>query len=407
MKELLNYQSPEITSTDKIFLWASGTDLQILKRSTHSDKVKLFCLGGIILATGVLAALAGGYAFYTIFGPKQSSVNINEPIDYGIMFASMVFGSIWGYIILNLDRYIVSSTGKGDGTEAITPREWKNAIPRMLLGAIIAMTISQPLEIRMFQSEINAELKKKQAEYAKERRVQIDGEQKDEYDRLVTERTKREDDKKKVENEMERLKKEMIEELTNSVRPGFGGRATRIKGEIISDSLKSFGISKEIEDFNKRIDNIAAQRIERYKTIEEEPKGKDGLLERIRIAHDIGGWITIFIMFLFLALELTPIFFKLMIIKSPYDYLEENVHEIIKAREAIEHRSDYYKKDKDGFDADLVKFHAAEQLSAEQIGIIEAQMALTKKIIEDWKNRKSADIDKNLDDYVKESDKNG
>lgn len=403
MKELLNYQAPEFTSTDKIFLWASGTDLQILKRSTYSDKVKLFCLGGIILATGVLAALAGGYAFYTIFSPKEHTVSVVQPIDYTVLFLAMVFGLIWGYIILNLDRYIVSSSGKGDGTEAITAQEWKNAIPRIILGAAIALTISQPLEIRIFQSEINAELKKRQADYAKERRAQIDTEKKDEYDRLITERTKREDVKKATEIEMTRLKQEMIQELTNSTRPGFGDRAKRIKAEVIGDSIKIVSIENEIKDYNTRIESIGTERKERYKDIEDEATGKDGLLERIKIAHDIGGNISFFIMFLFLALELTPILFKLMIVKSPYDYLEENVQEIIKAREAIEHRAGFYKKEEDGIDSDFLKYHAAEQLSAEQIAIIEAQMKLTRKIIDDWTKKKSNDIDQNLDNYVQEN----
>jgi Domain of unknown function (DUF4407) len=406
MKELLNYQSPEITKIDRLFLWASGTDLQILRRSTYSDKVKLFCLGGIILATGVLAALAGGYAFYTIFSPKEISVSIDkQPMDYGTMFLSVLFGAIWGYIILNLDKYIVSSTGKGDGTEAITPQEWKNAIPRIILGAAIAMTISQPLEIRIFQSEINAELKKRQAEYATERRTQVDAEQKTEYADLVTERTKREEEKKKIAEEVVKLKQEMITELTNSTRPGFGDRAKRIKDEAEDGEKRIESIEKEIADYNKRLDAITAQRTEKYKAVEEESKGKDGLLERIRIAHEIGGGITFFIMFLFLALELTPIFFKLMIIKSPYDYLEENVHEIIKAREAIEHRSAFYSKENDGFDADFVKYHSAEQLREEQIGIIEAQMALTKQIIDEWKAKKSKDISNNLEHYVNENPK--
>ena len=33
---------------------------------------------------------------------------------------AICFGIIWGLIIFNIDRFIVASTGKGDGTEAIT-----------------------------------------------------------------------------------------------------------------------------------------------------------------------------------------------------------------------------------------------------------------------------------------------
>ena len=64
---------------------------------------------------------------------------------------SIFFGVIWGLIIFNIDRFIVASTGKGDGTEAITSGEIKAAIPRILMGMIIAITISKPVEIRCFK----------------------------------------------------------------------------------------------------------------------------------------------------------------------------------------------------------------------------------------------------------------
>ena len=34
---------------------------------------------------------------------------------------------------------------------------------------------------------------------------------------------------------------------------------------------------------------------------------------------------------LFMAIELTPIFFKMMLIKSPYDFMNDNVKALIKA----------------------------------------------------------------------------
>ncbi|MGF1556196.1 DUF4407 domain-containing protein, partial [Paucihalobacter sp.] len=76
--------------------------------------------------------------------------------------------------------------------------------------------------------------------------------------------------------------------------------------------------------------------------------GLDGLLERIKLAHKIAGvWISLFITLLFLAIELTPIFFKLMLIKSPYDFLKNNVEELIKAEQGIYIQYNYH-KDKNG-----------------------------------------------------------
>ena len=125
------------------------------------------CLGGIIVATGVMAGIAGGYAFYTIFEPRGSA--IEQEFSLPVSLLSVIFGMIWGLMIFNIDRFIVTSTGKGDGTEAITWEEFKGAIPRIIMGAIIAITISKPVEIRMFKTEIDTQLHteqmKKKQEY--------------------------------------------------------------------------------------------------------------------------------------------------------------------------------------------------------------------------------------------------
>ena len=64
------YQTPKSSKLMRLFWRASGADRYILERSTYGDQIKYVCLGGIIIATGVMAAIAGGYAFYTIFEPK-------------------------------------------------------------------------------------------------------------------------------------------------------------------------------------------------------------------------------------------------------------------------------------------------------------------------------------------------
>ena len=56
------YKTPKPGITMKMMWKAAGADRYILERSTYSDHVKFACLGGIVVATGLMAALAGGYA---------------------------------------------------------------------------------------------------------------------------------------------------------------------------------------------------------------------------------------------------------------------------------------------------------------------------------------------------------
>ncbi|MBK7735011.1 MAG: DUF4407 domain-containing protein [Chitinophagaceae bacterium] len=58
-----------------------------------------------------MADLAGGYAFYTIFEPRGSAIEYTT--SWATTLISIAFGIVWGLIIFNIDRFIVTSTGKG------------------------------------------------------------------------------------------------------------------------------------------------------------------------------------------------------------------------------------------------------------------------------------------------------
>src|SRR6476469_6930517 len=55
------------------FLWfCAGADGSLLERCPLSDWVKYQGIGGIVLATTVLAFVSASYAFYTVFSPQNS-----------------------------------------------------------------------------------------------------------------------------------------------------------------------------------------------------------------------------------------------------------------------------------------------------------------------------------------------
>ena len=145
--------------------WCAGADNYFLNISPKQDRVKYAGIGGIVLCTGILAAFSGGFAFHTIFGPKGDAMEISRMTTFLDIVGSMIFGFCWGLIIFNLDRFIISSTGKGDGTDAITGKEMIQALPRIIIALILGFAISAPLEIKILESEINAELQKFQEGY--------------------------------------------------------------------------------------------------------------------------------------------------------------------------------------------------------------------------------------------------
>lgn len=430
------YETPKPSKLMRLFWKAAGADQYILERSTYSDQIKYTCMGGVVVATGVMAALAGGYAFYTIFEPKGSALdsillkehnweslkNITEEakkvikgerlnyIDYSTAFIATIFGLIWGLIIFNIDRFIVTSTGKGDGTEAITAKEFKGAIPRIIMGMIIALTISKPVEIRMFKTEIDVELAKMQ-DSVKNEHIAIKNRQtelnikieKEKIDKLSTETSKKYESFKKLQ---ERYLNE-CQGMGSSQGRGCGPIAESIKQQMTTDSTEYFSINSVnlplIDTARSHIIYYEAERANNIIEAEKVAGGLDGLLMRLKIVHRpdmAGGWISIFITLLFMAIELTPIFFKLMLIKGPYDFMDENIKELKKAENAIEIQHDYY-KDKEGQQRDLIINHQSIKLLNEKSKLLAAQTELNEYAINKWKEEQKKKIDSNLDDYIK------
>ena len=94
----------------------------------------------MLLATFVLAALAAGYAIYSVF---------NNPV-WAVLFAI-----IWGLIIFNFDRFLVSTMRK----YGVSRRKqvWI-AAPRLVLALLIGFTIARPLELKIFEKEIDVQI---------------------------------------------------------------------------------------------------------------------------------------------------------------------------------------------------------------------------------------------------------
>ena len=403
----------------RVLWYAAGGDRYILERATYGDQVKYMTLGGVIFATSFMAAMSGGYAFYTIFSPRSFGVE-DTTVFTDVVYYSIIFGLFWGIMIFNLDRFIVSSTGKGDGTEEITWKEFKGAIPRIIMGTIIAITISKPVEIRMFKTEIDVKLYENQLIAQKkyqdltnkiyDERIKS---KEDELEKLA-------DDKEKIQNRIAQLNSDKAK-ITPSVIPKKVVRfVDGIEKEITiypqNPLIKSveIEIERQYEELDKidmlnsgRVASLLAQKdtlnIDKgniNKQSVKQAQKLDGLLERIKLADEVAGiWISLFITLLFMAIELTPIFFKLMLVKSPYDYLKDNIDELIKAENGIYTLYDYH-KDRKGVERDYTVHYNVEKIISEKKEAAKAQDILAKYAVEKFIEQKKREIDKNPESFI-------
>jgi len=413
------YNTPKSNFFMRVLWYAAGGDRYILERATYADQVKYMTLGGVIFATSFMAAMSGGYAFYTIFSPRSFGVE-DTTVFTDVVYYSIIFGLFWGIMIFNLDRFIVSSTGKGDGTEEITWKEFKGAIPRIIMGTIIAITISKPVEIRMFKTEIDVKLYENQLIAQKRCQELINTIYNERIKNVEIEIDKIGLEKENIQNKISKLNSDrsMITPTVPGTvfKPDENGISRPYPVSVSNPLLKS--LDSEVKRMVKELEKIemlnsgriASKTVEKDSLLfrkskidiqcEVQAKKLDGLLERIKLADEVAGvWISLFITLLFMAIELTPIFFKLMLVKSPYDYLKDNIDELIKAENGIYTLYDYH-KDRKGVERDYTVHYNVEKIISEKKEAAKAQDILAKYAVEKFIEQKKREIDKNPESFI-------
>ncbi len=296
----------------QFFLFCSGVDHTILEKCP-TDRNKYMGIGATVFFTGVLAFFSSGYALFTVFES---------------WWASLAFGLVWGLMIFNLDRYIVLSM-KSYGKWW---RDWLVALPRLALAILLAVVISKPLEMKIFEKEIKAELITMEQEVFKQQEDRV--------------RTRYEAQIADYRAQMAALKSE-IEAKTASrdalalqavqEADGTGGSGKRNLGPIYrakkADADNAQAELDKILATNRPLILEKEQAIQTLETtVQSEIAGLqrshyDGLAARMEALGRLTATskaillASLFITLLFIAIETAPIVVKLISYRSPYDYL--------------------------------------------------------------------------------------
>lgn len=318
----------------KFLLMCSGANIHIL-RKTPSEWNKFAGIGGIVLFTAVFATLSAGYAMFTVFE------------DYAV---STAFALVWGLMIFNLDRYIVSSIKK-TGT-------WWNqllmAVPRLILAAFLGIIISKPLELKIFEKEVNKQLNTIIQRNKAQLQLEMNGRILQQSGPFETEKkqiqTKISDYQKAYDSAAVELEKEILGKQTGltSGKVGFGSNAKR-KSELKEQRLQDLEnyrktVAPRLEYLDKEISKVYTNiETERNKTETFEDKF-NGFAARLQALDELGKNSAIiataaaFIMGLFITLEIAPVLVKLISQVGPYDHLLEKIDNDFRlyAKEKIE-----------------------------------------------------------------------
>lgn len=308
-------------SIKEFFLFSSGVDRDILQHCP-ADESRFLGVGGTVIFTGVLAFLSSTYAIYTVF-------------DNWLM--AVFFGMIWGFMIYNLDRYIVGSM-KNHGSW------WKDmtiAFPRLIMAVLLALVISKPLELKIFEKEINAELITMEQEVYQEQEDKVKQrytDQIEKYEASILEMTTTLDGL--------RSKRDTLEIMALREADGSGGSGNKNMGPIYKAKRKDadnaraeFDAEKErlmplIADNQEKSDALKAELEEEIANLDQEAYG--GMAARMEALHRLGEeseaiwWASMMIMLLFVIVEVSPVLVKLISSKTAYDYLSLHKEHAIK-----------------------------------------------------------------------------
>jgi len=302
---------------ERFFIFCSGADPDILKDCSQGERNIYFGIGATVFFTALMAFIASGYALYTVF---------DSP------FTASAFGLVWGLLIFNLDRYIVSTIKKRGSMKSALGQ----ATPRIVLAVIIAVVISKPLELKIFEKEIDRVLLEEKNTLTLANREQLALQYSPQITGLEGEIAALKAAVAAKEAQTDALYDAYISEAEGRAGTGLLGKGPVYteKREKHDASLAELSALKQanadrISGLEAQIGALQAD----YKSAVDGAQpiidGFDGLMARIDALGKLSWFPSFFIFLLFLAIETAPIMAKLLAPKGEYDHKLEDRESVV------------------------------------------------------------------------------
>jgi hypothetical protein len=352
---------------------------------TPVDRFRYVALAGVLLTTAAIACVSAAFAL-------QMAVHV--PIYW-----AAVLGIGWGVVILNLDRALIIGMTRRSGW-------WRNllaALPRLVLAFLLGTVISTPLVLRIFQSEIDAEMQVQQHDRMVAFQHKIDNDpryqaipglqqQLDDKNRVaaqdpsaidqnqaVQDARKRVDDARQKRDDAQQAANGEIDGSNGTHVPGIGDAAkeklaalqraqdeldaaeaalqnarTQAAGTLRDNaSVARRDAAAVQQDLNQRI----AERQQEIADNQKLENNDSGLLARLEALGALSdnrpdlGWAQRLLFLLFLTIEVLPVFVKLLQLSAPPTLYEKISAEMEKSAErAMTKMLTRYENVNDAFD---------------------------------------------------------
>ena len=311
----------------------SGATPELLYAPSYLTELNKYALLGALLCfTAGFAALSGGYAAYTAF--RDTAV-------------ATALGVLWGLFIFTLDRLIVSGIRKQQH-EPNDPwavwlgkslREILQALPRLVLAVFLALVIATPLELKLFEREIQWYM----AHDTQARAIEAEQLAQEEFPDIENLRTRNQELFQLLQAKEKRRDTLRDEAVAEAI--GLDGIPRRGKGPVYAERRAEFEqYQTELGAFRRQVNTqvaantatitrLEAQKQQRLAVVKTVAENAHGFLARLNALHQLArdrdnlalGWAICVIFFVFLAVETAPVLTKVMFRYGPYDMLLERI----------------------------------------------------------------------------------
>lgn len=284
------------------FFWfCSGARREILLQCPAFESNKYIGIGATVFFTGLLAALSGAYAFY---------------IAFRSLFGAVVFGLLWGGAIFGLYRPMVSSIKKEVGFRKLLAQ----SIPRLFLALALTLVIAKPIELRIFQPEIEEIL-------VAEKAAKIS-----QLDQLFRGKIQTVDAKVASIKAETQANFQIRENLYQEYRCECDGTCGTGKigggSECERKEAKYRQADEEYQALKAENESLILDLHAEIKTLEQksqvaqqtlQSQFTEGLMARLSAANQLPFWPSFFISLLIFLIAVAPILSKILIPAGPYD----------------------------------------------------------------------------------------
>jgi hypothetical protein len=330
----------------KKFFWiCSGATVRLLEQC-ETEHNKYIGIGATVLMTGILAGISAGYALYTVFWSLKWSV---------------IFGVLWGLMIFNLDRFIILSIKKKEIDPSLSwgqkakekGIEILALLPRLGLAVLLAFVITKPLELKLFEKEVEIEMEAMKREDEEKLQASLGSSTQAQQPAQPQQNARTALQIEALKNEVEALRQKIEEKrkqwdaaqkeanceclgTCGSGHYGIGPNCKRereeadiLQADYVAANSKDSEINKQINANLRQIDELEAVRERLADNARQKSDGARGLatrlsaFDRLTSRDKVYGGVNLAIMLIFILLETAPILAKLFSAYGPYDKLVE------------------------------------------------------------------------------------